>query len=193
MISVSVILQRQEPWGTLATFAQLRPQTHMPRQHISLPDQMLREVEDICARNMWAKSKFIRKGVQMALDDARKRFGEASNDPVAAPAPPPAPLPSFVAAEALQPAVEASAPADEVATLLRGSTTWFDMHAVCAKLGVTTEALLEEIDPEDDVLTYAGKAWIDATGIAEARSLCRDTTVSDDFGAWVQTKSISTL
>lgn len=136
------------------------------------------EVNDICARNSMVKSKFIKRGIQMALDDARKRFGEASNDPVAAPAP-------------VTPAIaprQVHVASDEMPTLKRGDTVWFPLDAVCAALDVTRDSLLSEIDPADDILDYQGKRWIDATGIAEARSLCRDPASSDRFWTWAQEK-----
>lgn len=133
---------------------------------------MLREIDAICSRNSMVKSKFIQRGVQMAIDDANKRFGEAANEPAIKP-------PAVVLRAVTSPPVE---------HIKRGTVIWFDMQATCAHLGITVAALLTEIDPDDDVLAYAGKSWIDATGIAEARALCSNTALSDSLGAFTQSK-----
>lgn len=151
----------------------------MARSHIYLPDPMMAEVDALCAQGMMVKSKFIQRAVQMALDDARRTFGSvAANETVSAPA---------------LPARSASNSADLARWLKRGDATWFLLDEVCAHLGITTAALLTEIDEADDVLQYLGSRWIDATGIKEARAIAHDTAKSDSFWLWAQTKIPSPL
>ncbi len=142
---------------------------------------MLREIDEICARNSMVKSKFVQRGVQMAIDDARKRFGEAANEPVAAPKP-------ITAAQVFAKSGEIA-----VTHFRRGVVTWFDMAEVCTILGISVDALLAEIDPKDDVLNYQSKDWIDASGIAEARALSRNTAASDSLWAYAQSRIDSSI
>jgi hypothetical protein len=66
------------------------------------------------------------------------------------------------------------------------------MKGVCALLDVPVAALLDEIDPTDDVLNYVGRDWIDEHGVSNARSLSRKSQESDIFGEWVAKKLHST-
>lgn len=162
----------------------------MPRYTLTIPDDLMAEVNNLCDDHGFAKSKFITRGIMMALDDARKRFGEASNDPVQAPiemvkgqvapslAPPAKVLP-------LRPETAEF----EIGTVKRGDTIWFDMAAVCLSLQIETESLLGEIDGEDDVLNYAGRDWIDGDGVKHALALSRDDEASEKLWAWAQGKT----
>lgn len=146
---------------------------------------MLREVEDICARNSMVKSKFFQHGVQLAIDDARKRFGEAANEPTIK-VQPLISITSEVDAKAV--AAQVLQAVSPVPSIKRGDAWWFDLDKLCDHLGVNPADVLAEIDLDDDVLHYQGKKWVDSTGISEARSLCRDTALSDRFWASAQEK-----
>lgn len=161
----------------------------MPRIHITVSEQMQREIHDICTREDRVMSKFVTRGVQMAIDDARKRFGEAAND-----APPASelvgkvtPRPAFTASAQPQPSK------DGVTCFRRGNVTWFSLGETCSLLGITIERLKEQIDPEDDVLDYQGKSWIDIKGVEEARTLCADPALSESFGKFAASKADSTV
>lgn len=166
----------------------------MARHHLSIPDATMAEVEDLCARFCMTKSKFIARGVQLALDDARKRFGPASNDPVAEPA---ATLPAL--ADVARPLLAALTPPaypDAIplsveppswpATITRGDTVWFELVAVCDELSIAVADLEAEIDVDDDVLLYAGRRWIDHTSMKEAFDLCKSPVPA--FRAWYVSK-----
>ncbi|MGK2884384.1 MAG: ribbon-helix-helix domain-containing protein [Rhodococcus sp. (in: high G+C Gram-positive bacteria)] len=155
--------------------------------HIHLPDAMVAQLDELCARTLTPRSRFIQRAVQLAIDDARMVFGtEAANEPVAAPG-------VGAMQSEVRATIEAQRPAEaagegEIATILRGPVTWFDLNATLDFLGVSADDLKKEIDPTDDILNYQGKDWIDDRGIAEVRALCRDNAVSDKFWAWAQTK-----
>lgn len=132
---------------------------------------MVYDLNNACALSKQTRSKLIRIGIQMAIDSVVNTVPTTASPPTAS---------------------LGDTSSDEIASLRRGDTTWFEMAGVCNVLGIQTEALLSEIDIDDDILKYLGKDWIDTTGVGEARSLCRDHKVSDSFWAWAQTKINST-
>lgn len=194
--------------NTLPTFAQLHtPRQIMARYHIHIPDSLMDQLEAASVALKVPKSKFISRGIMMALDDARLTFGEAANEPRSGPlalaagpveASVPAEAPAAPTALPFRPVIVQGMLAisneidrierDEVASIKRGDTVWFDMAGVCRALEIEVEWLLSEIDGEDDILQYAGRDWIDAPGVQEAMALCRDQGVSDKFWDFVQTK-----
>lgn len=156
----------------------------MARFHIEMPDQLMAEVDTYCVEKDLIRARVLRKWVSEGLGRARApaaaphplAMAEIAN-PVAAPLPtPPAPA---------EPAT------DLVATIERDGATWFLRDGVCAALRITVESLYEEIDEVDDVLMHDGEIWIDEMGIAEARGICPNPEVSDEFWRWAQTKIIT--
>lgn len=172
--TVTDIVRRSYLLDTLPSFASIRPRIDMARLHLNLPDALLAQVQEFCDIHSITRSKFLTRGIHLALDDARKRFGEASNDPQAT-----RPAPLSIAAP-----VASSDGA--IPHIRRGETTWFDLKAVCATLSIEVESLMGEIDPDDDVLVYAGSTWIDGVGVGEAISLCRDPDAGQALAEWVQ-------
>ena len=161
----------------------------MPRYTLTIPDDLMAAVNNLCDDFGFSKSRFITRGIMMALDDARNRFGEASNDPVRAPSPG-AEGPTLArGAKVLSPRPETADVEFEIGTVKRGDTVWFDMGADCLSLQIETESLRGEIDGEDDVLNYAGRDWIDGDGVKHALALSRDEEASEKLRAWAQSKT----
>lgn len=170
MFTVAGILNRPKLLDTLLTFESTRIKDDMARIHLNLDDSLLAQVQEFCDTYSLTRSKFLTRGVQLALDDARKRFGEAANEPIAT-------------------QVAQSPPNDDrIKCIKRGDTLWFDMDEVCKALSIDVESLEGEIDPDDDVLNYAGTAWIDRRGVQEAQGLCRDKQIADTLGKWVDAR-----
>ena len=147
----------------------------MARQHLSIPDDLMTDVMEVCERHSLTRSKFIVRGIHLALEEARRRFG-AANDP----APPASAAPTFAPPPPIQ--------EGPIATLKRGDTVWFDMGQVCQALKIEVESLTGEIDEGDDILYYQGKSWIDHKGVVEAGTLCREPDVADALKSWAKTK-----
>lgn len=145
----------------------------MPRFHIMLPDDLMAQIKDVCARNSMVKSKFVVRAIQMAVDDARKRFGEVANEAARPPPTPPTLARSLAPGEF------------DIATIRRGEATLFDVKAVCDALAVPFGDLCRQIDHEDDILTYAGKDWIDIQAINEAAKLCQ-SSVGPTLITWAE-------
>lgn len=175
MITVFAILRRWALWDTLPAFSQI-PQRKDPmaRQHIVLPDNLIAQVNEVCYQLSMTKSKFLVRAVQMAVDDARKRFAEPANDPVATQVATPPPPPAAAPPDSPWPCIQ------------RGDSVWFELKPVCAALGLEPENIKGEIDPDDDVLDYIGKEWIDRTGLAAARELSR--VDAPDFWKFVEAR-----
>lgn len=171
MFSVAGILSRPRLLDTLPTFESTRIKDDMARIHLNLDDSLLAQVQEFCDAYSLTRSKFLTRGIQMALDDARKRFGDAANEPIATPA-----------------TATATATDDRVKCIKRGDTLWFDMDEVCMALSIDVESLEGEIDPEDDVLNYAGTSWIDRRGVQEALKLCRDEQTAETLGEWADAR-----
>lgn len=145
----------------------------MPRFHIMLPDDLMAQIKDVCALNSMVKSKFVVRAIQVAVDDARRRFGGATNE-VSTPLPVPPTL------------AKSLAPGEfDIATIRRGEAVLFDANAVCDALAVPFGELCKQIDHEDDILTYAGKDWIDIQAINEAAKLCQ-SSVGTHLITWAE-------
>ncbi len=160
MSVLATLMNRRAYWGTLPTFEQTR-RNPMARFHVHAPDDLIAQVAEICGQLAMTKSKFIVRGIQLAVDDARKRFGEAANEPQATV------VPMLVAEPATEP------PDVPWPHIRRGDSVWFELGPVCSTLGLEPENIKGEIDPDDDVLDYVGKQWIDRTGLDVARGLSR--------------------
>lgn len=144
---------------------------------------MAAEVDQLCDQLSMNRSRFIRRGIQLAIDEARKRLGPVASGP-STPSTPGASL-----APSGRPTVPIHVHDEEyIPVVRRGDTTWFDLESVCNALQIDVESLWGEIDPEDDVLQYQGKTWIDQRGLAEARTLCRSPELADALAAWAKPK-----
>jgi len=163
----------------------------MARYPLVISDDLMAQIDDHCTATSAVKAKLLRKWVVQGFHlEVQRNVAEASavaavraHVAMVASPPPTAPAP-----QALAPAATQEAPLPAVETMANGAGTWFEINGVCAQLGITTDALLKEIDPVDDVLKYANRDWIDERGIAEARTLCPIPATSDSFWAWAQTK-----
>jgi hypothetical protein len=166
----------------------------MARYPLVISDDLMARIDDHCTTVSAVKSKLLRKwvtqGFQREIEahlpaetPVPPHFLTAVPEAIAlAPVPPPPPAAPAAAPAPQEPQQQA------VETMANGAGTWFEIKGVCAALGITTEALLEEIDDVDDVLQYANRNWIDERGIAEARTLCPVPATSDSFWAWAQSK-----
>jgi hypothetical protein len=165
----------------------------MARYHISIPDSVMQQLDEMSIASMIPRSKFISRGIMMALDDARKRFSEPANEPVAAPIGLAVSLPSpdvpAAPAAPFRPSIVIDEPQTEmIKSIKRGDTVWFDMDQVCDHLSIEVDSLMGEIDGDDDILAYAGREWIDSPGVTEAIALSRDQEAKESFWAFVQSK-----
>lgn len=184
MIIVNDRLQIQEQASTLPFFAFLTEGPNLARKHISIPDDVFAEMEAACLRRCLTMSKFISGGIQMALDDARGRFGEPANDVLPdreRDAPKPAKKPRQ------SPALVEAPRAGLLTTIRRGAVTWYDLVQMCSMLRVDPNDVLADIDPNDDLLDFDGKPWVDSTGFNAILDLCADEALTRPIIAWATT------
>lgn len=175
-------LQFRERSATLPYFANSTRGTHLARKHISIPDDVMAEITELCRLRHTRVSKFILGGIRMALDDARLHHGtEAANDVLPDrerdPPRPPAPRAAL--------ALVSSDPPPPVATLQRHDTTWFDLVPLCDLLRVSPTALLAQIDEEDDLLEHEDRPWLDVAGAHALLELCPDSVRRGPTATWL--------
>ena len=185
----------REQCATLPFFAFIHEGPNLARKHINIPDSVLAEMDELIGRAGMTRTKFVLGGIQMALDDARRRFGEPANDilPDRERDPPrprdavihAAPAPSLSLVSNVTPIANE----DLVPCIKRGDSWWFDMVALCDFMRISPPDLLADIDPDDDVLDYQRKPWIDHTSFPALQARCTSPARLAEFNEWVSTKN----
>ena len=158
-----------------------------------IPPELRAEMKVVAKAKGYSYSGFLHRVVRAGFDVLRNA-PSALDAPITVARPAPVgglgytPDPAYEGPETVTPETLEQVPKLTkdfgIETMPRGTNMWFSVEDVCVTLGITTETLYNEIDPEDDTLPYQGTVWIDRYGVEAAVSLCPDKHLGDKVLTW---------